>query len=108
MSTITNNSNKFYSNQNIRFVFIDGNANDTIDKCYNTLTQQLSIPDYFGNNLDALEEVMHDLEWIEEEQIKIVIFNAEKLLANDLAFRKDFIEIIEGTELDNLEVVYVG
>lgn len=108
MSNIINNTAPFFVDNNTRYVFIDGNANDNLQKCYTTLQSQLSIPDYFGDNLDALEEVMHDLDWVLEEKICIVIANEKSLLQNEVTFKNDFLEILETSSLEKVSVVYLS
>lgn len=101
-------SSSYFAENNIRYVFVDGNLCDTIDKCYITLIQQLSLPDYFGNNLDALEEALSDLEWIHEKKIEIIILNSSALLTKDISKKKDFLEILNSGENKKLEVIYLG
>jgi RNAse (barnase) inhibitor barstar len=98
----------YYTNNNERIVFIDGNTCDTIEKCYTTLQQQLSIPDYFGHNLDALEEVIADAEWITEEKIHIVILNEKDLLKNDLSSKNNFLDIIKNNDNEKIFVSVLG
>jgi len=107
MKKVTNSEQYFLVHNNTRFVFIDGNANDTVEKCYKTLQAQLSIPDYFGQNLDALEEVMNDLDWILESEIIITISAPAMLLQNDIASKNDFLEILETSSLEKVKVVYL-
>jgi RNAse (barnase) inhibitor barstar len=108
MSNIKSTPNTYYTNNNERIVFIDGNTCDSIEKCYTTLQQQLSIPDYFGHNLDALEEVIADAEWIEEEKIQIVILNEKELLKNDVASKDSFLDIIKSNENEKIFVTVLG
>ena len=108
MSVILNVPVSYYTENNIRYVFVDGNACKHIENCYSTLQQQLSIPDYFGNNLDALEEVLADLDWIKEEKIKIIISNSSSLLANDPAKKKGFLDILNSCENEKMEIIYLG
>jgi RNAse (barnase) inhibitor barstar len=108
MSNIVKNNAAFFVENNTRYVFVDGNANDTLEKCYATLQTQLSIPEYFGHNLDALEEVMHDLDWIQEEKICIIISAEKALLQNEAEFKNDFLEILETSSLENITVVYLS
>lgn len=98
----------YYTEHNIRYVFINGSACTQIAGVYKTLQQQLSIPDYFGNNLDALEEVLSDLEWIPEAKIKIIIANHADLLSKDKAKRNDLLDILNSAGNKKLEMIYLG
>ena len=102
-----NISYSFFVENNIRYVFIDGNVCKSIDQCYASLKQQLSLPDYFGNNLDALDEVLSDLEWIHEKKIKIIILNSAGLLAKDISKRNDFLDVLNSAENEKLEIIYL-
>jgi RNAse (barnase) inhibitor barstar len=97
-------NNSFYTSGNTRYAFIDGLLCDTIDKVYATLQSQLSIPDYFGHNLDALEEVLADLEWVEEKKIKLVVINTAALLANDSVLKGELLSILENNDSRRLEI----
>jgi RNAse (barnase) inhibitor barstar len=96
----------WYSANNIRYVLIDGNTCTQLTDCYTVLQQQLDIPDYFGKNLDALEEVLADLEWIPEEKIKIIILNPAVLLAEEVGKKNDFLSILNTCENERLQVIY--
>jgi RNAse (barnase) inhibitor barstar len=100
-------SASYYKNNNTRFVFLDGNTCDTIDKCYITLQQQLSIPDYFGHNLDALEEVLADLEWVTEEKVQIIVLNKEQLMVNTIDKKDAFLQILENVDNEMIELVFI-
>jgi RNAse (barnase) inhibitor barstar len=108
MIKFKNISADYYTENNVRYVFIDGNTCDTIGKCYTTLQQQLSIPDYFGFNLDALEEVLADLEWVNEEKITIIIINKPALLQNDEPMKDAFLDILQKNDNDKVQIVYLG
>lgn len=108
MSEIIKISSKFYAEKNVRYVFIDGCVCQTIDQCYSTLKVQLSLPGYFGNNLDALEEVLSDLDWINEEKIKIIIFQPDVLLSKDISKKKDFLEILNTCDNKKIKIIYLG
>ncbi|MDQ2719293.1 MAG: barstar family protein [Bacteroidota bacterium] len=108
MSATSNLSANYYVENNIRYVFMDGNACKHINDCYTTLQQQLSLPDYFGKNLDALEEVLADLDWIKEEKIKMIISNSDALLSGEIAKKKEFLDILNSSENVKLEIIYLG
>lgn len=95
----------YYSANDTRYVFIDGNTCDTMEKCYITIAQQLSMPDYFGYNLDALEEVLADLEWIEEEKIIIIILNGSALLGLEPDLKGGFLAILKASDNARVEVI---
>ncbi|MEP6748615.1 MAG: barstar family protein [Bacteroidota bacterium] len=108
MSSILKLPANYYAADNTRYVFIDGSACANLDTCFTILQEQLSIPDYFGKNLDALEEVLADLEWIEEEKIKIIILHIESLPGNDPVKKKNFLEILDNADNDKIEIIYLG
>ncbi|MEP7323368.1 MAG: barstar family protein [Saprospiraceae bacterium] len=99
------NNIHYYSFDGTRYVFIDGNTCDTIEKCYITIAQQLSIPDYFGYNLDALEEVLADLEWIEEEKVILIVLNADGILQNESEVKNDFLHVLRACDNARVEVI---
>ena len=41
-------------------------------------------PDYFGYNLDALDECMRDLAWLKEKNYKIIVRNMSVLKKKDI------------------------
>ena len=100
-------NSSYFVEHNIRYVFIDGNLCDSIDKCYITLKQQLSLPGYFGNNLDALEEVLSDLDWIHEEKIKIIILNVTELLSKNISAKNSFLDILNVCDNKKLQIIYL-
>ncbi len=45
------------------------------------LKKIFKFPSYFGNNLDAVQDCLTDLEWIKKTNIILIIQNSEKLIA---------------------------
>ena len=107
MSDVINFSTPYFSENNVRYVFIDGRSCQQIEACYKSLQQQLSLPGYFGNNLDALEEVLSDLDWIKEAKVKIIILNLSELLTIDSHKKETFLAILNACENEKLEIVYL-
>ena len=108
MSAVSKIPMSYFSENNTRYVFIDGTICKQIDDCYKTLQLQLSLPDYFGNNLDALEEVLSDLEWIGEEKVKIIILSQPELLINDANKKESFLDILNSCSNDKIEIIYLA
>ena len=107
MSTVSTLQSGYYSENNIRYVFLDGRACNNIEDCFHSLQQQLCIPSYFGHNLDALEEVLDDLEWIPENNIKIIIIHPDALLNLDHKKKIAFISILHSARNAKIEVIYL-
>lgn len=99
-------STSYYAEDGVRYVFLDGNCCHTLDDCYASLRQQLSLPGYFGNNLDALEEVLNDLEWIPEKQIKLIFLNGKNLLKNEEK-RENFLDLFITASPERLEIFFL-
>jgi RNAse (barnase) inhibitor barstar len=97
----------YYTENDTRYVFLDGLACSTLAICYDILQQQLSLPGYFGRNLDALDEVLSDLDWLPEKKIKIIISNIHQLLNSDANKKKAFLETINSADNDRIEIIYL-
>jgi len=108
MSAVVHIGEGYYADNDTRYVFLDGGACKKISDCYASLQQQLSIPAYFGRNLDALEEVLDDLEWIKEKKINIIILDTPTFLQNDLAKKNAFLEVLHKAGNKKLTIVHLG
>jgi RNAse (barnase) inhibitor barstar len=71
---------------------IDGNKCKSITSFFEQISKAMNFPDYFGNNIDAFDEMMSDLEWIEEKNIVLIIMNYEHFLSED----KELISVVNG------------
>lgn len=80
---------------------LNGQNMKTYDGLYDEFTHVFKFPEYFGRNLDALDECLNDLEWLNTNKIIIVITNSNLILCeeND-AGCETIVEILEnaGTE----------
>jgi RNAse (barnase) inhibitor barstar len=64
-------------------VVIDGEQVDTLDKFYEQLISQLNLDDDFGRNLDAFDEMINDLDWLEQNNVHLVFKNYDEFLSEE-------------------------
>lgn len=62
---------------------IDASEVTTLREFYEVLAKAMHFPDYFGFNLDSLDELLNDLTWIEDEKLAIYFNNSEKFLEKE-------------------------
>jgi RNAse (barnase) inhibitor barstar len=63
--------------------FLNGRSCRSHTGFYHTISKAMNFPDYFGDNLDSLDELLCDLSWIDEPNVAIVIFYYEDFLKDD-------------------------
>ena len=56
----------------------------TVDALFDVLTEALHLPNYFGRNWDALDEVLGDLSWLAPRRVVIVHADLPELPADQL------------------------
>jgi RNAse (barnase) inhibitor barstar len=81
--TILNTISEKHSTEKTLVVIIDGEQTDTLEKFYALVSSQLKLPDNFGNNFDAFDEMMNDLEWLEETIIYLIFRNYDDFLSEE-------------------------
>jgi len=74
----------------IYLAFVDGKLCPKTEDFYKQVSKALLFPDYFGHNLDALDEALSDLKWLSEKTILLLIFNYDHFLSKE----KDKIETV--------------
>lgn len=69
---------------------------------YNKIAEALDFPDYFGHNLDSLDELLNDLQWIKENKIVIFIENSADWLSAEKNDDKltTLLDVLEATAED--------
>ena len=74
-----------------------GEFSDYTDPFYNELIEKLELPDYFGRNLNALDECMADLEWlhVDGRPMVIILRDAEMILPQDREAFEGLIDIMQ-------------
>lgn len=69
--------------------FLDGRQCRSRTGFFHAIGQALLFPDYFGDNLDSLDELLCDLSWIEASNVGILIFHYEEFLQDDRKLLED-------------------
>lgn len=78
---------------------ISGMKCQTLSGLYDQLGKALDFPDYFGKNLDALEECLLDLTWISEKEIVLTITDRDDFLKHEKPEKQEIVaEIFELAE----------
>ncbi len=85
-----------------RLARIDGSEAKTIKAFYTKIEIALDFPDYFGHNLDSLDELLNDLQWIKENKIVIFIQNSADWLSAEKNDDKltTLLDVLEATAED--------
>jgi len=85
-----------------RLARIDGSQSKTLKAFYNRMAEALDFPDYFGYNLDSLDEMLNDLQWIKENKIVIFIQDSATWLSAEKSDDKltTLLDLLEATAED--------
>jgi len=80
---IIEKAERIQSTPEIFVVKLDGRKTKTVGRFYKKIAKRLRFPDYFGKNLDALDECLSDLEWIEQPNVLLYIKNPDDFLSDE-------------------------
>lgn len=80
---------------------IDGSKTLTLRQFYEAMAELLEIPD-FGFNLDALNDSLNDLQWLEDERIVLYLTSTNDLVSKerDPAKMTSLLNILDATAED--------
>ena len=78
-----------YRSAEISVVEIDGLKCKTLDLFFKQIADELKFPEYFGHNLDAFDEMINDLTWLEPEAVIIIIRNFSHFLEKEESDEED-------------------
>jgi RNAse (barnase) inhibitor barstar len=81
--TILNTISDKHSTEKTLVAIIDGEHIVTLEKFYEFMSSQLKFPNNFGNNFDAFDEMMNDLDWLEENHIYLIFRNYDIFLVEE-------------------------
>jgi RNAse (barnase) inhibitor barstar len=81
---------------------IDGGKATSVKDFHEAIAAAMHFPDYSGKNLDALDEMLNDLEWIDEEKVIIYIDRSAEWLSREKSDEKvlTIIDIFDATAED--------
>jgi RNAse (barnase) inhibitor barstar len=81
---------------------VDGKKSTSIKDFHEQIATAMQFPDYSGKNLDALDEMLNDLEWIEEQKVIIFIDHSSEWLSKEKSEEKilSVIDIFDATAED--------
>jgi RNAse (barnase) inhibitor barstar len=81
---------------------VDGQKATSMKDFHEQIGEALNFPDYSGKNLDALDEMLNDLEWIREEKVILYITNSNDWLSKEKSDEKilSLIDIFDATAED--------
>ena len=79
---------------------------ETKEELFRALREALPLPDYFGNNWDALEECLGDLEWIPAG--KILLIHDDVPLGHAPSEQRTYLSLLSAvaSESDRLIVIF--
>jgi hypothetical protein len=62
---------------------LESNKIQTLRGFYEEMAEALEFPEYFGFNLESLDELLNDLSWLEDERIAIYIADSEGFISKE-------------------------
>ncbi len=105
MSEITDWAWRINRNSSTIIRFVRGHKSKTAEKLFDEFAAALQFPYYFGENWDAFDECISDLEWLNGDAFGVVIFNANELLCQ---MPTDLDILIRDIASSNLELKEAG
>jgi hypothetical protein len=83
------------SRASVHVVEISGREGRTKRDLLAVAARALRFPDYFGENWDAFEECLRDLEWLPARAYVVGVSDVDQLLAESEPDRRTFFDIVE-------------
>ncbi len=85
-----------------RIARIEGKDSTTLKAFYEQINEALDFPDYFGHNLDSLDEMLNDLQWLDADKILLFIKDSTDWLVREKSADKitTLIDLLEAIAED--------
>lgn len=99
------NSFAISNHANTYIALLNGSLAKDRASFYAQINTAFQMPDYFGNNLDALNDALHDLCWIDHSHLFLIIINSNELLQDMPEYKDQFISLLNDLENENFEVM---
>ena len=82
---------KYLENKNCFITAIDGNKCKNVKDFVVEIGQAFSFPNYYGKNLDALNDCINDLDWISKDNYILIINDFESFISDSKEDREDMV-----------------
>lgn len=106
MRTLTTQDSAFFDNdKNIMIAFVRTEHVVDINTFYDEIATALFFPEYFGRNLDALEEMLNDLSWLDYDKVYLVIRETQVLPIALEAYYTDILDILQYVQNEKLTII---
>jgi RNAse (barnase) inhibitor barstar len=81
---------------------IDGQKSSSLRAFLEDIGVAMHFPEYYGQNLDALDEMLNDLEWIDSKQVVIYITHSGEWLRKEKSEQKmlSILDVLDATAED--------
>jgi ribonuclease inhibitor len=86
----------------MREIRLDGREMKTKKATHDYLKQQLNLPSYYGNNLDALYDVLGDV----DKYTAITLFHKDACIASLGRYGEKLLQVFEDAAEDNSMIIY--
>lgn len=83
-------------------IILDGNEMKTKEIAHDYLKKKLSLPEYYGENLDALWDILSTC----DHEIEIELMNKDRLIDNLKKYGEDLIELLQDVEIENSKIYF--
>lgn len=74
---------------------INGKECTTVNMFLEQIGSAFSFPEHFGRNMDALNDCLNDLDWIDKDNYVLIINNFDHFLSSNYDDKNDIVAFLE-------------